>query len=125
MSKCACAPAPHREELAPFAADEHAVDPEIVNPVPQVLAQARLVDGEIGKEGRCAAAQRPLKLAGVALASRRVNPFSTFLFDQARSYPRSCARTFGGGPATIGRPPRRRRAAEAELRALMPSRRRA
>ena len=37
----------HREELALLAGDEHAVDAEIVDPVPQVLPEALLVDREI------------------------------------------------------------------------------
>ena len=42
----------HREELALLAADEHAVDAEIVDPVAQVAAQAGLVDGEVGRKRR-------------------------------------------------------------------------
>ena len=37
----------HREELALLAGDEHAVDAEIVHPVPQVAPEARLVDREV------------------------------------------------------------------------------
>ena len=38
----------HREELALLAGDEHAVDAEIVDPVPQVAAEAGLVDRQVG-----------------------------------------------------------------------------
>ena len=58
----------HREELALLAADEYAVDAEIVDPVPQVLAQPGLVDGKVGRE-RCQG-RRPNALevlAGVSL----------------------------------------------------------
>ncbi len=37
----------HREELALLAGDEHAVDAEIVDPMPQVPAQALLVDRKV------------------------------------------------------------------------------
>ena len=37
----------HREELALLAGDEHAVDAEIVDPVPQVATEALLVDREV------------------------------------------------------------------------------
>ena len=50
----------HREELALLAADEHAVDAEIVDPVAQVPAQAGLVDRRSGVNGVSAAAQMPL-----------------------------------------------------------------
>ena len=50
----------HREELALLAGDEHAVDAEIVDPVPQVAAEALLVDRQVlGMNGISAAAQMP------------------------------------------------------------------
>ena len=40
----------HREELALLAADEQAVDAELAGPVPDIAAEAGLVDRKIGRE---------------------------------------------------------------------------
>src|SRR5262249_44115898 len=58
----------HGEELALLAADENAVDAEIVDPVAQVPAQARLVDRQVGRKRRQRRRPNALEmLAGVIL----------------------------------------------------------
>src|SRR5262245_27555334 len=75
----------HGEELALLAADENAVDAEIVDPVAQVPAQARLVDRQVGRKRRQRRRPNALEmLAGVilGLASavvHRVPRFTVFL----------------------------------------------
>ena len=53
MSKVRLRSATDIEKNSPcLPADEHAVDAEVVDPVAEVLAQAGLVDGEVGRERR-------------------------------------------------------------------------
>src|SRR5262250_2703180 len=58
----------HGEELALLAADENAVDAEIVDPVAQGPAQARLVDRQVGRKRRQRRRPNALEmLAGIIL----------------------------------------------------------
>src|SRR5262245_10107710 len=58
----------HGEELALLAADENAVDAEIVDPVAQVPAQARLVERQVGRKRRQRGRPNALEmLAGIIL----------------------------------------------------------
>src|SRR5262249_27998517 len=58
----------HGEELALLAADENAVDAEIVDPVAQVPAQTRLIDRQVGRKRRQRRRPNALEmLAGVIL----------------------------------------------------------